>query len=182
MKKAAKNLTTPTAQKKSKLDPLSNTNESNPIIDGADKFVLFPLDVQETKQITQNNATSQDDDFILFPLDINKSVSSSNNSGPIINKVPKKQFVTKPNPRPIIKPQPAPGPTTPTPIVTSPKNNKLRNLFWLIVICLSIYTCKNKENDESYSRFFSKTIHKFLLMKMILKNSKKANKLFIVLI
>ena len=157
MKKTTKNIT----DQNSTLDPLSDNNGSNPLIDGNDEFVLFPLDVQETNTITQNNATSQDDDFILFPLDINKSVSSSNNSGPIINKVPKKQFVTKPNPRPIIKPQPAPGPTTPTPIVTSPKNNKLRNLFWLIVICLSIYTCKNKENDESYSRFFSKTIHKF---------------------
>ena len=45
MKKTAKNLTTPTAQKKLKLDPLSDTNESNPIIDGADEFVLFHLDV-----------------------------------------------------------------------------------------------------------------------------------------
>jgi hypothetical protein len=156
MKKTTKNIT----DQNSTLDPLSGNNGSNPLIDGNDEFVLFPLDVQETNTITQNNATSQDDDFILFPLDINKSVTSSNNSGPIINKVPKKQFVTKPNPRPIIKPQPAPGPITPKPIVTSPKNNKLRNLFWLIVICLSIYTCKNKENDESYSRFFNKTIHK----------------------
>ncbi len=156
MKKTTKNIT----DQNSTLDPLSGNNGSNPLIDGNDEFVLFPLDVQETNTITQNNATSQDDDFILFPLDINKSVTSSNNSGPIINKVPKKQFVTKPNPRPIIKPQPAPGPTTPTPIVTSTKNNKLRNLFWLIVICLSIYTCKNKENDESYSHFFNKTIHK----------------------
>jgi len=157
MKKTTKNIT----DQNSTLDPLSGNNGSNPLIDGNDEFVLFPLDVQETNAITQNNATSQDDDFILFPLDINKSVTSSNNSGPIINKTPKKQYVTKPNPRPIIKPQPAPGPTTPTPIVTSPKSNKFRNLFWLIVICLSIYTCKNKENDESYSHFFSKTIHKF---------------------
>ena len=157
MKKAAKNLTTPTAQKKSKLDPLSNTNESNPIIDGADKFVLFPLDVQETKQITQNNATSQDDDFILFPLDINKSVSSSNNSGPIINKVPKKQFVTNPSPQPLVNPQPVPSPIPPY----RPTNKKLINLFLLIVICLSIYTCNKKESSESYTHFFNKTINKF---------------------
>jgi len=161
MKKTAKNLTTPTAQKKSKLDPLSNTNESNPIIDGADEFVLFHLDVQDTNTIIQNTTTSKDEDFILFPLDINKSVTSTNNSGPILTKTQKKQFVTKPNPRPIVNPQPAPGPKTPKPIVTSPKSNKLRNIFWSLVICLSIYTCNKKESSESYSHFFNKSIHKF---------------------
>ncbi len=163
MKKTAKNLTTPTAQKKSKLDPLSNTNESNPIIDGADKFVLFPLDIQETipiiiNPITQNTATSEDDDFILFPLDVNKT--STNVPAPIANQKPnkqKKQFVTNPSPQPLVNPQPVPSPIPPY----RPTYKKLRNIFWSLVICLSIYTCNKKESSESYTHFFNKTINKF---------------------
>ena len=160
MKKTTKNIT----DQNSKLDPLSDTNESNPNIDGADEFVLFPLDVQETNPITQNTTTSQDDDFILFPLDVKKTSTNTNNPAPITNKKTnktKRQFVTKPNPQPVnVNPQPTLGPTTSKPIVNSPKSNKLRNLFWLIVVCLSIYTYKYKESDESYSHFFNKTINK----------------------
>ena len=173
MKKTTKNIT----DQNSKLDPLSDTNESNPNIDGADEFVLFPLDVQETGTVTQNSTDSQEDDFILFPLDVKKTSTSTNNPTSITNKKPnkpKRQFVTKPNPKPVnVNPQPAPGPTTPKPIITSPKSNKLRNLFWLIVICLSIYTCKNKENDEGYFHFFNKTIHRL---------GKKINKVKLIFI
>ena len=154
--------------KNSKLYSLSGTNETNSSIDGADEFVLFPLDVPEetttNTPISQNSAASQEDDFILFPLDVKKTSTNTNNPAPKINQKsnkPKRRFVTKPNPKPVnFNPQPAPGPTTPKPIVTSPKSNKLRNLFWLIVICLSIYTYKNKENDEGYFHFYNKTIHK----------------------
>ena len=158
-------------------DPLSDNNGSKTIIDGADEFVLFPLDVQETGTVTQNSTDSQEDDFILFPLDVKKTSTSTNNPASITNKKPnkpKRQFVTKPNPKPVnVNPQPALGPTTPKPIITSPKSNKLRNLFWLIVICLSIYTCKNKENDEGYFHFFNKTIHRL---------GKKINKVKLIFI
>ncbi len=50
-----------TTSKTIQLDPLSDTNESNPIIDSADEFVLFPLDVQETKSDT----TKADRNFTL---------------------------------------------------------------------------------------------------------------------
>ena len=164
MEKPIDNSDKPTS-KNTQLDPLSDTNKSNPIIDGVDEFVLFPLDVQETNPITQNTTTSQDDDFILFPLDVKKTSTNTNNPAPITNKKnnkPKRQFVTKPNPQPVnVNPQPTPKPTTSKPIVTSPKSNKLRNIFWSLVICLSIYTCNKKESSESYTHFFNKTINKF---------------------
>jgi hypothetical protein len=158
MKKTAKNLTTPTAQKKSKLDPLSNTNESNPIIDGADEFVLFHLDVQDTNTIIQNTTTSKDEDFILFPLDINKSVTSTNNSGPITNQKPnkpKRQFVAKPNPKLVnVNPQ-TKSPTAP--VVTKPLSKKTK-IIWILIICLGFYTYFKKESSETYGHFFYKTI------------------------
>ena len=149
--------------------PLSDSNENSPIIDSSDEFVLFPLDVQETNTkttspITQNSAISQDDDFILFPLDVKKTSTSTNNPVPITNQKPnkpKRQFVTKPNPQPInVNPQPA-NPIKRSPIpVNRPTNKKLRNIFSFIVIGLSIYTFINKESNESYLHFFSKTRHK----------------------
>jgi hypothetical protein len=142
--------------------PLSDNNESNLIIDGADEFVLFPLDVQEantttTIQITPNTAAFQDDDFILFPLDVKKTRTNTNNPAPITNQKtnkPKRQYVTKPNPQPANPPKPSPI------TVNRPTNKKLRNIFWFIVISLSIYTFINKEPNESYLHFFSKTSHK----------------------
>jgi hypothetical protein len=56
----------------SKLDSHSDNNKSN-LVNGEDEFILFPLDIQETKQITQSNPVSQDNDFILFPLDVKKN-------------------------------------------------------------------------------------------------------------
>jgi hypothetical protein len=164
MEKPIDNSDKPTS-KKTQLVPLSNNNESNPIIDGADKFVLFPLDVQETNPITQNSTTSQEGDFILFPLDVKKTSTNKNNPAPKTNQKPskpKKQFVTKPNPQPIKgnpnsiqNPIPTPNPVNRT------RNKKSRNIFWSIVICLSIYTCNKKESSESYTYFFSKSIDKF---------------------
>jgi hypothetical protein len=151
------------------IEPLSDSNENSPIIDNSDEFVLFPLDVQETNSkitspITQNSAISQDDDFILFPLDVKKTSTSTNNPASITNQKPnkpKRQFVTKPNPQPInVNPQPA-NPIKRSPIpVNRPTNKKLRNIFSFIVIGLSIYTFINKESNESYLHFFSKTRHK----------------------
>ena len=163
MKKPIDNSDKPTSRD-TQLDPLSNSNESNLTIDGVDDFVLFPLDVQETNPITQNTTTSQEDDFILFPLDVKKTSTNTNNPVPITNQKtnkPKKQYVTKPNPQPInVNPQPA-NPNKPSPIpVNRPTNKKLRNIFWIIVISLSIYTFINKKSNESYFHFFSKTSHK----------------------
>ena len=149
------------------IEPLSYSNENSPSIDNIDEFVLFPLDVEETNSKTtstfsQNSAISQDNDFILFPLDVNKT--NTNNPASITNQKPnkpKKQFVTKPNPQPInVNPQPA-NPTKPSPIpVNRPTNKKLRNIFWFIVISLSIYAYKYKGTDESYGDFFNKTLQK----------------------
>lgn len=163
MKKATKNTPDATLKLNSEVDSLSGNNESNAINVSNDGFVLFPLDVTETfqnsnSQITQNSATSPVDDFILFPLDINKIVTTTNNSAPIINQKPnkpKRQYVTKPNPQPANPPKPSPIP------VNRPKNKKIRNILWLIGICLSIYTFKNKKTDESYGHFFNTTIQKF---------------------
>ena len=144
-------------------EPLSDSNENSPSIDNSDGFVLFPLDVQETNSkttspITQNSANSQDDDFILFPLDVKKTSTNTNNTASITNQKPnkpKRQFVKKPNPQPVNPNNPSPTPVNRT------TNKKLRNIFWFIVISLSIYTFINKESNESYLHFFSKTIHKF---------------------
>ena len=163
MKKPIDNSDKPTS-KKIQLAPISNNNESNPIIDVANEFVLFPLDVQESNTITQNSTASQDDDFILFPLDVKITSTNTNNPAPITNQKtnkPNRQFVTKPNPQPInVNPQPS-NPPNPSPIlVNRPTNKKVRNLFWFIVISLSIYTFIYKESNESYLHFFSKTRHK----------------------
>ena len=180
MKKTAKNLTTSTAQKKSKLDPLSNNNESNLTIDGVDDFVLFPLDVQETNPITQNTTTSQEDDFILFPLDVKKTSTNTNNPVPITNQKtnkPKKQFVTKPYPtnsnnsvnqtpntpkkqivakqKPLIGKSQA-NPPTPA-LVNKPLSNKTK-ILWVFIICIGLYTYFKKESSETYGHFFYKTI------------------------
>jgi hypothetical protein len=166
MKKTTKKRTDQNSTENSKLEPLSDKNESNPIIDGGDEFVLFPLDVQETNTnttipITQNSAASPDDDFILFPLDVKKTSTNTNNPATVTNQKPnkpKRQFVTKPNSQ-TVKGNPNPTPT-PNP-VNPPKNKKLKNIFWLIVICLSLYTYNKKDSNESYTHFFSETIHKF---------------------
>lgn len=144
----------------SKLDSHSDNNKSN-LVNGADEFVLFPLNIQETKQTTQNNPVSQEDDFILFPLDVNKTIANTNNSPPLTNQktnIPKKQYVSKPNPQPInVNPQPA-NPTIRSPIpVNRPTNKKLRNVFWFVGICLSLYTYNKKDSNESYIHFLSKT-------------------------
>ena len=157
-------------------DSNSDNNVGDIINERGDEFVLFPLDVKETNPITQNTTTSQDDDFILFPLDVKKTSTNTNNSVPITNQKTnklKRQYVTKPNPRPIVNPQPAPGPgpTLPKPIIKNPKNNKLKNLFWFTLICLSLYTYVKKESNESYNHFFSKTIHKFETTINLLKSN-----------
>ena len=95
MKKPSKNITDSSSKNNSKLNQLSDTNESNTNIDGGDEFVLFPLDVQEantttTIPITPNTAASQDDDFILFPLDIKKTSTNTNNSASLTNQKPNK--------------------------------------------------------------------------------------------
>ena len=156
MKKPIDNPDKPTL-KKIQLDPLSDTNKSNPIIESAGEFVLFPLDVQESNTITPNSAASQDNDFILFPLDVKKTSTNTNNPDPVTNQKNnkhKRQFVTKPNPQPANPPKPSPIP------VNRPTNKKLRNIFWFIVISLSMYTFIKKESNESYLHFFSKTRHK----------------------
>ena len=158
MKKATKNLTTSTAQNKSKLDKLSGTDEINSIIDGADEFVLFPLDVQETNPITQNTTTSQDDDFILFPLDIKKTSTNTNNPASITNQKnnkPKRQFVTKPTPKPVNVNPLTKSPTAP--VVTKPLSKKTK-IIWILIICLGFYTYFKKESGETYGHFFYKTI------------------------
>jgi hypothetical protein len=170
MKKATKNTPNSTLKLNSEVDSLSGNNESDAINVSKDGFVLFPLDVKETfqnsnNQIIQNSATSIADDFILFPLDINKIVTTTNNSAPITNQKtnkPKRQYVTKPNPQPInVNPQPANSPKPSPILVNRPTNKKLRNIFWFVVICLSIYTFKNKKTAESYGHFFTTTIQKF---------------------
>ena len=158
MKKATKNLTTSTAQNKSKLDKLSGTNEINLIIDSADEFVLFPLDVQETNSINQYSVISQDDDFILFPLDVKKTRTNTNNPVPITNQKPnkpKRQFVIKPNPQPInVNPQTN---TSTAPAVPKPLSKKTK-IIWILIICLGFYTYFKKESSETYGHFFYKTI------------------------
>jgi len=123
--------------KKIQLDPISDTNESNPIIDGEDEFVLFPLDVQETNPITQNTTTSQDDEFILFPLDVKKTRTNTNNPAPITNQKnnkPKRQFVTKPNPQPVTPAVPTNPPNPSPPIL------KKTRLYWAFFFGYAGYT------------------------------------------
>jgi hypothetical protein len=156
------------------IEPLSDSNENSPSIDNLDEFVLFPLDVHETNPIIQNTTTSQEDDFILFPLDINKNYTPTTKTSKIISKTnkPKRQFVTKQQPikKPIFTPIPQ--------IRTS--NKKLRNLFSIILLCISIYTFINKESNESYSVFFSKTLHKIsLYINKINSNFKNENDYFL---
>jgi len=157
MEKPIDNSDGPTS-KKIQLDPVSDTNESNPIIDSTDEFVLFPLDVQETNPITQNTTTSQDDDFILFPLDVKKTSTNTNNPAPITNKKnnkPKRQFVTKPRPKPVnVNPQPN---TSIAPVVSKPLSKKTK-IIWILIICLGFYTYFKKESSETYGHFFYKTI------------------------
>ena len=156
--KKSKKKTALNPEKNSKLCTLSDTSESNSNIDSADEFVLFPLDVQETKQIIHNSADSQDDDFILFPLDV-KTTVNTNNPAPITNQKnskPKRQFATKPkpiniNPKPANQPIPSPIP------VNRPANKKLSNIFWFVLICLCLYTYNKKDSNESYIHFLSKT-------------------------
>jgi hypothetical protein len=141
--------------------PLSKRNESKPIINNSDNFVLFPLDVQETKQITQINPVPPEDDFILFPLDVKKNSANTNNSAPIKNQKtnkPKRLYVTKPNPQTInVNTKPA-YPPIPSPIpVNRHANKKLRNIFWFVLICLCLYTYNKKDSNESYVHFLSKT-------------------------
>ena len=135
----------------SNLNSNSDNNVGDIINESGDEFVLFHLDVQDTNTIIQNTTTSKDEDFILFPLDINKSDTSTNNSGPILTKTQKKQFVTKPNSQPAnpIKPSPV--------LVNRPTNKKLRNIFWFVLICLCLYTYNKKDSNESYIHFLSKT-------------------------
>ena len=144
----------------SKLDSHSDNNKSN-LVNGEDEFILFPLDIQETKQITQNNPVSQVNDFILFPLDVKKTSTNTNNSSPLTNQKtnkPKRQYVTKPNPQTInVNPQPANPPKPSIILVNRPTNKKLRNIFWFVVICLSLYTYNKKDSNESYIHFLSKT-------------------------
>jgi hypothetical protein len=147
-----------TTSKTIQLDSLSDNNESNPFINGADEFVLFPLDVKETNPIPQNTTNSQEDDFILFPLDVKKTSTNTNNPASITNQKPnkpKRQFVTKPNPKPVnVNPQP----TTPTaPVVLKPLSNKTK-IIWILIICLGFYTYFKKESSETYGHFFYKTI------------------------
>ena len=166
MKKPTKKIIDSSSKNSSKLESFPDNNENSPIINSTDEFVLFPLDVQETNTtetfpITQDTAATQDNDFILFPLDVKKTSTNTNNPAPVINQKPnkpKRQFVTKPNSPPT---NGNPNPVS-TPIqVNPPKKKKLRNIFWLIVIGLSLYTYNKKESSESYSHFFDKTIHKF---------------------
>lgn len=146
------------SSKKTVLEKLSDTNKSNLIIDGADEFVLFPLDVQETNSITQNVTTTQGDDFILFPLDIKKNSTNTNNQASITNQKinkPKRQFVTQPNPKPVnVNPQPK---KTTVPVVSKPLSNKTK-IIWILIICLGFYTYFKKESNETYGHFFYKTI------------------------
>lgn len=139
MKKPIDNSGKPIPIKKSKLDPLSDSNESNSIIDGADKFVLFPLDIQETNSIstnpiTQNKSTSQEDDFILFPLDINLPANSTNKNTQSAsypsNKGNQNKTKTVP-PKPI-----PPPPNIPKPL---PAVSKKTKLYWAVFFGFCFY-------------------------------------------
>jgi hypothetical protein len=160
MKKTNKNLDEQSS-KKTELEALSDTNESNTVIDCGDEFVLFPLDVQETNPITQNSAAPQEDDFILFPLDVKKT-TTTNNTKTLATKTtnkntykPIRQFVSKPNPQPVnINPQ-TKSPTSP--VVTKPLSKKTK-IIWILIICLGFYTYFKKESNETYGHFFFKTI------------------------
>lgn len=157
MEKSNDNSDKPTS-KKTQIETLSDTNESNPIIDGVDEFVLFPLDVQETNSITQNTTTSQDNDFILFPLDVKKTSTNTNNPAPITNpkpNKPKRQFVTKPSPQTI---NVNPKPKSPTARVVAKPLSKKTKIIWILIICLGFYTYFKKESSETYGHFFYKTI------------------------
>ena len=138
----------------SNLNSNSDNNVGDIINERGDEFVLFPLDVQDTNTIIQNTTTSQDDEFILFPLDVKKNNTSTNNPASITNQKPNKpksQFVTKPNSQPA-------NPNKPSPVlVNRPTNKKLRNIFWFVLICLSLYTYNTKDSNESYIHFLSKT-------------------------
>ena len=145
------------------IEPILVSNENSPSIDNSDEFVLFPLDVQETNSkttspITQNSAISQDDDFILFPLDVKKTRTRTNNPVPITNQKPnkpKRQFVTKTNPKPVnVNPQ-TKSPTAP--VLPKPLSKKTK-IIWILIICLAFYTYFKKESSETYGHFFYKTI------------------------
>ena len=145
MKKPIDNSGKPIPIKKSKLDPLSDSNESNSIIDGADKFVLFPLDIQETNSIstnpiTQNKSTSQEDDFILFPLDINLPANSTNKNTQSAsypsNKGNQNKTKTVP-PKPI---PPPPNIPKPLPVVF-----KKTNLYWSVFFGFCAYALVKSE-------------------------------------
>ncbi len=74
MKKNQAKKTEINSVKNSELETVSDTNEINLSIDGANDFVLLTLDVKETNTNTQNTTTSQEVDFILFPLDLKKKL------------------------------------------------------------------------------------------------------------
>jgi hypothetical protein len=141
----------------SKLDSHSDNNGSN-LFNGADEFVLFPLDVQENNPIIQNTTISQEDDFILFPLDVKKTKTNTNNPAPIINQKPnkpKRQFVTKPNTQPV---NVSPHPKTPiAPVIPKPLSKKTK-IIWILIICMGFYTYFKKQSSETYGHFFYETI------------------------
>lgn len=153
MKKSTKKTTNSNLKDDSELESHLNKSEINPINQSRDEFILFSLDVQETNNNSfshqnLNTVNSNTDDFILFQLDINKTSSNTNK--------PKTQNVTKTNLQSIVvNPQ-----TSTSPIPINNPNNKLRNIFFAILIGLSIYTINNKESKEIYGDFLNKTIYK----------------------
>jgi hypothetical protein len=157
MKKTNKNLDEQSS-KKTELEAISDTNESNTVIDCRDEFVLFPLDIQETNPIPQNITNSQENDFILFQLDVNKTNANTNNLASITNQKgnkSKRQYITKPNPKPVnVNPQTK---STTAPVVTKPLSKKTK-IIWILIICLGFYTYFKKESSETYGHFFYKTI------------------------
>ena len=161
MKKATKKLTTPTKQKKLKLDTLSDTNESNPIIDGVDDFVLFPLDIQEdnltnANSIAQSKLTSQEDDFILFPLDLNSSSNTNNINNqqtlPSTNKKNQTSAKNTPPKSPPIAAQPNPTVAKSLPVVL-----KKTKLYWAVLFGICGYAW-SKTDDYYYLGIFSLVI------------------------
>lgn len=138
MNKPIDNSENPTS-KKSNLDHLSEGNESSMIVDSADKFVLFPLDIQEdnltnANSISQSKLTSQEDDFILFPLDLNSSSNTNNiNNQPTVPSTNKKNQTSAKSTPPKSPPNAAQPRPNPTVAKSLPVVLKKAKLYWAVL-------------------------------------------------
>lgn len=168
MNKPIDNSDKPTS-KKADLDPLSVSNESKPIIDSADNFVLFPLDIQEdnltnANSIAQSKLTSQEDDFILFPLDLNSSSNTNNlNNQPTLPSTNKKNQTSAKNTPPKSPPiaaQPQPNPTVAKSLPVVLKKTKL---YWAVLFGICGYAW-SKTDDYYYLGIFSLVISAFFVI------------------